>query len=188
MIDKYDVYTDGACSNNQASGGQPGGWGVVFTDGRKYFGGDPSTTNNRMELKAAIEALKNTPIGSEVNIYSDSAYVINAFNQKWIPNWIKNGWKTSKGKPVENQDLWMELLDLEKERNVKWIKVKGHSGNKWNELADKLAVDAIPSEPKVILALSKRNYSLLLKVVKELATKDPTFIGLFRELSQDNNS
>ncbi len=144
MSEKYIVYTDGACSNNQAAGGQPGGWGAVFLNGQKLSGGDLSTTNNRMELTAVIEALKATPHQSEVEIYSDSAYVINAFEKNWIPNWIKRGWKTSQGKPVENQDLWKDLIPLVKDRKIIWKKVKGHSGDKWNELADQLAVAAIP--------------------------------------------
>lgn len=140
---EYHVYTDGACQNNQAPGGQPGGWGCVFVDGPSYSGFDARTTNNRMELTGAIEALKHTEPGSAVSIYSDSAYVINAFLQNWFKGWFARGWKNAKGQPVENQDLWRELYQLASERRVQWIKVKGHAGNKFNEMADQLAVGAI---------------------------------------------
>ncbi len=196
MKDIYEVYTDGACSNNQGIGGQLGGWGVVFVDGRKFSGADESTTNNRMELKAAVEALKNTPLNSKVKIYSDSAYLINAFVQNWLINWQKNGWVTAQRKTVENQDLWRELLLLEKDRDVEWIKVKGHATDKMNIIADQLAVDAIceytggeiknfkryEKEDKFLVNLSQDNYLLLLKTIKELAKDDPKFLGIYNEL------
>lgn len=147
----YDVYTDGACSNNQAPGGQPGGWGVVFADGPSYSGADARTTNNRMELTAAIEALRHTPPGSKVRLHSDSAYVLNAFLQNWFQGWERRGWKNAKGQPVENQDLWRALRDLAADREVLWIKVKGHAGDPLNEAADRLAVAAmakvLPEKP-----------------------------------------
>lgn len=194
MVDIYEAYTDGACSNNQGIGGQPGGWGVVFVDGRKYSGADKSTTNNRMELKAAIEALKNTPEGSKVKLYSDSAYLINAFLQNWLKNWQKNGWITSQRKPVENQDLWRELLSLEKERNVEWVKVKGHSTEKMNIIADQLAVEAITKytgdkcgesnlHEKVLINISQDNYILLLETIKELAKNNSKYATLYNELT-----
>ena len=139
----YQVYTDGACRNNQAPGGQLGGWGCVFVDGPSYSGADPSTTNNRMELTAAIEALKHTPPNATVRLFSDSAYVINAFLQNWFSGWERRGWKNSKGQPVENQDLWRTLRCLADERQVEWVKVKGHAGNRFNETADQLAVSAM---------------------------------------------
>lgn len=139
----YHVYTDGACQNNQAPGGQPGGWGCVFVDGPSYSGGDLKTTNNRMEMTGAIEALKHTEEGADVTIYSDSAYVINAFLNNWFSGWERRGWKNAKGQPVENQDLWRELRGLAGARRVKWVKVKGHSGSRYNEEADRLAVLAI---------------------------------------------
>lgn len=144
----FEVYTDGACANNQGEGLQPGGWAAVFVDGPTLSGGESETTNNRMEMRAVIEALKNTPPNSQVKIYSDSAYVINCFKQKWIDKWEKNGWMTSAKKPVENKDLWLEMRQLEQERHIEWIKVKGHSGNHWNEMADQLAVAAIPNHKK----------------------------------------
>lgn len=143
QITTYEVYTDGACANNQAPGGQVGGWACVFVDGPKYSGADPSTTNNRMEMTAAIEALEHTEKGSMVTIYSDSAYVINAFLQNWFAGWERRGWKNAKGQPVENQDLWQKLRQLASDRKVRWVKVKGHSGNPLNEAADKLAVAAM---------------------------------------------
>ena len=141
---EYAAYVDGACANNQAAGMQRGGWAAVFRDGRQFSGGDPATTNNRMELRAAIEALKNTPPGSAVTIYSDSAYVVNAFLQNWFRGWDARGWRNVKGDPVENQDLWKQLRAETARRRVTWIKVKGHAGNEWNEQADRLAVAAIP--------------------------------------------
>ncbi|MHB9144231.1 MAG: ribonuclease H family protein [Symbiobacteriia bacterium] len=139
------VYVDGACSNNQAAGPQRGGWAAVFTDGRTFSGGDRATTNNRMELKAAVEALRQTPAGSEITVYSDSAYVVNAFLQNWFRGWDARGWRNVKGAPVENQDLWRELRTEAGTRRVKWVKVKGHAGNEFNEAADRLAVAAIPA-------------------------------------------
>ncbi|MCL6520787.1 MAG: ribonuclease HI [Firmicutes bacterium] len=143
-MEEYVVYTDGACSNNQAPGGQPGGWAAVFRDGTCLSGGDPATTNNRMELTAVIEALRHTPPGSSVAVWSDSAYVVNAFLQDWFSGWERRGWRNSRGQPVENQDLWRELLRLVRERRVTWHKVSGHSGDPLNEKADRLAVAAIP--------------------------------------------
>jgi ribonuclease HI len=138
-----EVYTDGACRNNQAPGGQLGGWACVFVNGPSYSGADPSTTNNRMEMTAVIEALKHTATGTDVTVYSDSAYVINAFVQNWFRGWEKRGWKNAKGQPVENQDLWRQLQSLVQDRHVHWVKVKGHSGNVMNERADQLAVAAM---------------------------------------------
>lgn len=195
MGDKYIAYTDGACSNNQAAGGQPGGWGVAFLDGRTLSGGNVSTTNNRMELTAVIEALKSIPKGSSIEIHSDSAYIINAFVQNWIPNWIKRNWLTSQGKPVENQDLWKELIRLEQERDVKWVKVKGHSGDVWNEKADKLAVEAIPSNKSkndnssrtipdeyIDIRLSLDNFNGLLKLLQDLSVADDYAKRLYTDL------
>lgn len=138
-----EIYTDGACAGNPG----PGGWGVVllFNDLEKELSGYvPETTNNRMELLAVIKALEALKVqGWEVNIYSDSAYVVNAINDSWLLNWQNNGWKNSKKEAVANQDLWQRLLELMSLNKVKLIKVKGHSGNKWNERCDKLATDEI---------------------------------------------
>lgn len=135
---KVTIYTDGACSGNPGKGG----WGSILIYGdavKEISGGEDNTTNNRMELKAVIEALKALKSPCDVEIYSDSAYVVNAFTQKWIDNWIKNNWKTADKKSVKNVDLWQELLVLIKTHNVTFKKVKGHSDNELNERCDKLA-------------------------------------------------
>ena len=137
-----DIYTDGACSGNPG----PGGWGAVlmFNEFRKEMSGfDPQTTNNRMELTAAIEALKALKEPCEVKLYSDSAYLVNAFQQKWLDNWQKRNWIKSDKKPVENQELWKELLRLTGVHAVTWIKVKGHASNRENNRCDELATGAI---------------------------------------------
>ena len=136
------IYTDGACSGNPG----PGGWGAVllFHEFRKEMSGfDPQTTNNRMELTAAIVALKALKEPCEVKLYSDSAYLVHAFQQKWLDNWQKRNWVKSDKKPVENQDLWKELLQLTRIHQVTWIKVKGHASNKENNRCDELATCAI---------------------------------------------
>ena len=136
------IYTDGACSGNPG----PGGWGAVlmFNEFRKEMSGfEPQTTNNRMELTAAIEALCALKEPCEVKLYSDSAYLVNAFQQKWLDNWQKRNWVKSDKKPVENQDLWKELLRLTGIHVVTWIKVKGHASNKENNRCDELATGAI---------------------------------------------
>ncbi|UOF90865.1 ribonuclease HI [Fodinisporobacter ferrooxydans] len=137
------IYTDGACSGNPG----PGGWGAVLMYGeniKELSGGDRLTTNQKMELVAAVEALKALREPCNVTLYSDSAYLINCFRQKWYVNWQKNGWKNSKKEPVQNKELWQELLQLQDHHHVKWEKVKGHSGVDWNERCDELARAAIP--------------------------------------------
>lgn len=139
---KVTIYTDGACSGNPG----PGGWGAVlmYNDNIKEISGyNKSTTNNIMEITAVIEALKLLKYECEVEIYSDSAYVVNAFNQKWIENWKKNNWKTSNREDVKNKELWEELDKLVCTHKVKFIKVKGHADNKWNNRCDELATGAI---------------------------------------------
>ena len=139
---KVIIYTDGACSGNPG----PGGWGAIlmYKDNKKEIsGGKKNTTNNEMELTAVIEGLKMLKYPCEVELYSDSAYVVNAFLQKWIDNWVKNNWKTSNKEPVKNQELWKELYDLTKKHKVKFIKVKGHSDNEFNNRCDELARNAI---------------------------------------------
>ncbi|AFS78251.1 ribonuclease H [Gottschalkia acidurici 9a] len=142
-MDKIIIYTDGACSGNQ-NNENIGGFGAVllYKDHKKeVYGGEINTTNNRMEIKACIEALKTLKRKDiPVEVYTDSAYVCNCINQKWYIKWRSNGWINSKKEPVENKELWMELLDLiESLENLKFIKVKGHSGVELNELADSLA-------------------------------------------------
>ena len=123
-----------------------GGWGTIlmYEDVIKEIsGGEKNTTNNVMEITAVIEGLKLLKYPCEVDIYSDSAYVVNAFNQDWIANWKKNGWKNSKKEDVKNKELWEELDRLTKIHNVNFIKVKGHSDNEYNNRCDELARNAI---------------------------------------------
>jgi ribonuclease HI len=133
-----EIYTDGACSGNPG----PGGWGaVLFYGGREkeLFGGEPvATTNNRMELMAAIQALESLTRPVPVRLHTDSTYVRSGVT-KWLPNWKRNGWKTAGKQPVKNADLW-QRLELAMERHtVEWLWVKGHAGNPGNERADALA-------------------------------------------------
>ena len=137
-----ELYTDGACSGNPG----PGGYGIVLiyqNTVKEFSGFEPQTTNNQMELKAVIEGLKKIKEKCNVNIYTDSAYVCNAFTQNWITNWIANGWKNANKKPVLNKEMWQELIDLTNKHNVAFHKVKGHSDNYYNNICDKLATDAI---------------------------------------------
>ena len=139
---ELDIYTDGACSGNPG----PGGWGVVllYQGNRKELSGyQPETTNNRMELFAAIQGLSALKESCIVNLYSDSSYLINAFEKHWIDNWQRNGCKTSTKQPVENQDLWKLLLIHVRKHQVRFIKVKGHSDNVNNNRCDEMAVAAI---------------------------------------------
>ena len=139
---EFDIYTDGACAGNPG----PGGWAAVITEGdqvREISGFEEKTTNQRMELKAAAEALRMVPPGSKVRLFSDSAYLVNCFNQGWIERWQKNGWLTGRGRPVENRDLWHELLELSRNNTVQWIKVKGHGTDRLNRRCDHLARGAI---------------------------------------------
>ena len=137
-MEKVTIYTDGACSGNPG----PGGWGaILMCQGKKkeIAGGCKNTTNNIMEITAVIEALKLLKYACEVDLYSDSAYVVNAFRQKWIDNWKKNNWKTASKEPVKNNELWQELDKLTQIHQVKFHKVKGHSDNEFNNRCDELA-------------------------------------------------
>lgn len=136
------IYTDGACSGNPG----PGGWGaILMCNGvqKEISGAKKDTTNNIMEITAVLEALKLLKVECNVKVYSDSAYVVNAFNQGWIYNWRKNNWKTAGKEPVKNQELWEELYDLTQKHKVEFIKVKGHSDNEFNNRCDFLATSAI---------------------------------------------
>lgn len=135
------IYTDGACSGNPG----PGGWGAILIYGehkKEISGGESETTNNRMELTAVIEALNKLKEPCAVTVYSDSAYIVNGMNQGWLINWKRNGWMTSKNRPVENQDLWKELDRLLQVHDVRFVKVKGHSDDELNNRCDMLAVQA----------------------------------------------
>ena len=141
-MEKVIIYTDGACSGNPG----PGGWAAVlmYKENKKEISGAiKNTTNNIMELTAVVEALKTLKFPCKVDLYSDSSYVINAFEKKWIFGWIKNNWKTSSKEPVKNKEIWQELYDLTKVHKVNFIKVKGHSDNVWNNRCDELAREAI---------------------------------------------
>jgi ribonuclease HI len=136
------MYTDGACSGNPG----PGGWGaILIEDGRELelSGGENPTTNQRMELTAPLEGLRSLAGRRRVAIYSDSAYVINCFRDKWYVRWRKNGWVNSQKKRVENRDLWEPLIAEVERHDVTWHKVAGHSGDPLNDRADALARAAI---------------------------------------------
>lgn len=137
---KIEIYTDGACSGNPGKGG----WGAVLVYGnneKELSGGNPDTTNNRMELTAVIEALKALKIPCEVTLTTDSKYVCDAINKGWVYSWQKNGWRKADKKPALNADLWQELLPLLEKHSIKFIWVKGHNGHPYNERCDKLAVN-----------------------------------------------
>jgi len=137
LTKRVEIYTDGACRGNPG----PGGWGVLLLAGghrKTLHGGEPETTNNRMELMAAIEALNALKGASTVLLYTDSKYVMDGIRE-WLPNWKKRGWKTAARKPVKNQDLWQALDDAVQRHDIDWKWVKGHDGNAGNEAADELA-------------------------------------------------
>ncbi|SMF38813.1 ribonuclease HI [Alteromonadaceae bacterium Bs31] len=134
---KIEIFTDGACRGNPG----PGGWGTLLRYGgseKSLYGGEPETTNNRMELRAAIEGLKALTQGCEVTLTTDSQYVRKGISE-WIHNWKKNNWRNAAKKPVVNKDLWQELDELSQKHEVSWRWVKGHSGHRENEIADQLA-------------------------------------------------
>ena len=132
------VYTDGACKGNPG----PGGWGVYIQsneDEKELYGGNPETTNNQMEMQAALEALKHLKDKDEViELYTDSNYLRQGITE-WIHKWKKNNWRTAAKKPVANRDLWIEISDLDEKMTVHWNWVKGHAGDPGNERADQLA-------------------------------------------------
>ena len=143
-MEEVTIYTDGACSGNPG----PGGWGAILMykgNKKEISGAKKGTTNNVMELTAVIEALKLLKYPCKVKLYSDSAYVVNAFLQHWIVNWQKNNWKTSDKNDVKNKELWQELVELTNMHDVIFIKVKGHSDNEYNNRCDELARKAILS-------------------------------------------
>ena len=136
------IYTDGACLGNPG----PGGWAAIaISEGseRELSGAEPSSTNQRMELRAAIEGLNAIHGSRRVDLYSDSAYLINCFHQKWYVRWHQNGWRNAQKKPVENRDLWERLIALAERHHVTWHKVRGHAGDPLNERVDRLARQAI---------------------------------------------
>lgn len=141
-MEEVTIYTDGACSGNPG----PGGWAAIlmYKDIKKEISGaSNNTTNNIMELMAVIEGLKMLKFPCNVKIYSDSAYVVNAFNQGWIYGWVKKNWKTSGNEHVKNRELWEELYALAKTHTVEFVKVKGHADNPYNNRCDEMARQAI---------------------------------------------
>ena len=139
QLKKIEIFTDGACSGNPG----PGGWGCILRYGnaeKELSGGEGDTTNNRMELTAAIEGLKALKEKCEVTLYTDSQYVANGINKGWARSWQKNGWIKSDKKPALNSDLWEELLSLIDRHEVSVVWVKGHNGHPENERCDRLAV------------------------------------------------
>ena len=135
------AYTDGACKGNPGIGG----WGALLSYkgiSKEFYGAEKDTTNNRMEMMAAIQTLKALKRKCDITIYTDSIYLKNGI-QQWMPNWIKKGWKTSNNKDVKNKDLWIQLNELIKQHNITWKWVKGHNGNPGNEKADELANKAV---------------------------------------------
>lgn len=141
-MEKVIIYTDGACSGNPG----PGGWGAIlmYKDTKKEIsGGEKNTTNNIMELTAALKGLKMLKFPCEVELYSDSAYLVNGFTQGWIYNWNKNNWYTANKEPVKNKEIWKQIYELTKIHKVTFIKVKGHSDNEFNNRCDELAREAI---------------------------------------------
>lgn len=147
---KVEIYTDGACSGNPGKGG----YGIVLrykkSDGtyisKELSEGFECTTNNRMELLAAVIALESLTKSCDVTLCSDSKYLIDAIEKNWLENWVSKGWKTASKKPVKNVDLWKRFIEAKKKHNVKFTWVKGHAGHEFNEICDKLAVAAYNEE------------------------------------------
>jgi len=140
---EYTIYTDGSCLKNPNG---PGGWAAVIFDNmrntrKEISGGEESTTNNRMELTAALEAMKSIKDISKITLYTDSQYLFNTFEKHWIDKWKRNGWKTMSGAGVLNKDLWVQLDELYNKHKVEFVWVKGHDGNPTNERCDELAVE-----------------------------------------------
>ena len=149
MKNNIVIYTDGACKGNPGEGG----WGAVIENKKsvkKLYGYEKNTTNNRMEIVAAIKALKTFSEKSDIIIYTDSKYLMNGIND-WINNWKKNNWKTSNKKDVKNVDLWKIIDELNLKHNIDWNWVKGHSGNPGNEMADDLANLAISRKSEKLI-------------------------------------
>jgi ribonuclease HI len=144
------IYTDGACSRNPG----PGGWGVVLQwqgKEKELYGSDPLTTNNRMELMAAIQALEALKRPMKVSLHTDSKYLLDGIT-KWVEGWQRNGWKTAAKKPVKNDDLWRRLIEAMKPHDISWVWVKGHAGDPGNERADALARRGIEETASVAQA------------------------------------
>ena len=149
MYEHVEIYTDGACRGNPG----PGGWGALlrYKDSEKMLkGSERNTTNNRMELQAAISALESLSKTCRVKLVTDSRYLMDGV-QSWMPNWKKRGWKTASKKPVKNEDLWRKLDELTSQHEIDWQWVKGHSGHAENDLVDQLANDAIDENGNILI-------------------------------------
>ena len=145
---KVEIFTDGACKGNPG----PGGWGAVLRMGtreRELSGSERDTTNNRMEMRAVIEALNALKRPCDVTLATDSRYVLDGLT-KWVPGWQRNGWRTADRKPVKNADLWMALIEAARPHQIHWQWVRGHAGHPENERADKLASDAAISAAPLV--------------------------------------
>ena len=142
---KYKIYTDGACSGNPG----PGGWAAIILANNEikemFSGSEKNTTNNQMELLAPIKAIQKFKKKSEISIFTDSTYVKDGITN-WIKKWEKNGWRTASKKPVKNKELWKKLQNLSSKHSIKWIWVKGHAQDKYNNLVDELAQGAIKNK------------------------------------------
>lgn len=141
-LKQVEIYTDGGCQPNPG----PGGWGAVLIFNgleKELYGFEPETTNNRMELMAAIRAMEALKVPCRVKLHSDSALLINAFTKNWIPGWQRKGWLNASKEPVKNRDLWERLIELSRIHQVEWVKVKGHAGIHYNERCDQLATQGI---------------------------------------------
>ncbi|MCF8009989.1 MAG: ribonuclease HI [Clostridiales bacterium] len=142
---RVEIYTDGACSGNPG----PGGYGVVLKYGeiiKELSGKCNETTNNRMELLAVIKGLEALKKNCEVTLYSDSKYIVDAMNKNWVKKWQAKNWKKSNNEPAKNIDMWTKILELASIHNIKWVWVKGHADNEYNNRCDKLAVEAIKNK------------------------------------------
>lgn len=158
MKDKVLIFTDGASRGNPGRGG----WGAIIIEGmnaEEIGDGEPNTTNNRMELKAALESIKKTPIGAKIKLYTDSSYLVNGITQ-WVHGWMKNDWKTQEKKDVLNKDLWQPLHKAVREREVEWLRIKGHAGVAGNNRADEIATACADGEHISLYRGSRRNYEL----------------------------
>lgn len=158
MNNKIIIYTDGSSRGNPG----PGGYGAIVIEGtniEEIGDGETRTTNNRMEISAALYAIKKTPVGSKIRLFTDSGYLINGIT-KWIHGWLKNNWKTSDKKDVLNKDLWQKLFDVVEDREIEWFQVKGHAGIPGNNRADEIATGFGQGEKVILFKGDLRNYEI----------------------------
>ncbi|HRY30783.1 MAG TPA: ribonuclease HI [Candidatus Paceibacterota bacterium] len=158
MISKILIYTDGASRGNPG----PGGYGAIIIEGKnveEIGDGETKTTNNRMEISAALNAIKKTPVGSKIRLFTDSGYLINGIT-KWVHGWLKNGWKTSDKKDVLNKDLWQKLYKVAVDREIEWLQVKGHAGVSGNNRADEIATGFGDGERVLLFKGDIGNYKI----------------------------